>query len=120
VADISLTERMNYVVQSDWVGASGGDNYQAFGVNNYLFYSINDCWKLGTRFEWFRDDDGRRIGSVGDYYGLTCGINWLPTANIRIRPEIRYDWYQGTDALPFNDGADDDQLSGGMDFIVTF
>jgi hypothetical protein len=33
-----------------------------YGINQYLFYTINDCWKAGMRVEWFRDDDGVRVG----------------------------------------------------------
>ena len=120
VADFALTRRLNYVLQSDWGSQRNGVNGQWYGVNNYLFYTVNDCWKLGTRFEWFRDDDGLRIpfGS-GDYYGLTCGVNWKPTANMIIRPELRYDWANGGPA-PFDGGTEDDQFSGGFDLIVTF
>lgn len=126
VADFSLTERLNYVFQSDYgSGSSTGGVGQWYGINNYLFYSVNDCWKLGTRFEWFRDDDGTRVVSagalagVGDYCGLTCGVNWKPTSNLNIRPELRYDWANGG-VTPFNGGTANDQLSGGFDLIVTF
>ncbi len=126
VADFSLTERLNYVFQSDYgSGSSTGGVGQWYGINNYLFYTVNDCWKLGTRFEWFRDDDGTRVVSagalagVGDYCGLTCGVNWKPTSNLNIRPELRYDWANGG-VTPFNGGTADDQLSGGFDLIVTF
>lgn len=121
VADFSLTERLNYVLQSDWGSFSNGVNGQWYGVNNYLFYSLNDCWKLGSRLEWFRDDDGLRIpgGGSGDYWGLTCGVNWIPTANLIVRPELRYDWANGGPA-PFDGGTESDQFSGGFDLIVTF
>ena len=29
-----------------------------YGINQYLFYKLNCCWTAGSRFEWFRDDDG--------------------------------------------------------------
>ncbi len=118
VADFSLTERLNYVLQSDWGSATNGISAQWYGVNNYLFYTINDCWKLGGRFEWFRDDDGFRGLAAGEYWELTGGVNWKPTANLIVRPELRYDWANG--AAPFDGGTADDQLSGGFDLIVTF
>ncbi len=119
VVDATLTKKLNYVLQSDYGTSTGGTVGQWYGVNNYLFYAINDCWKLGTRLEWFRDDDGTRLPAAGDYWGLTCGVNWQPTANVRIRPELRYDWADGA-AQPFDGGTADDQLSGGFDLIVTF
>jgi putative OmpL-like beta-barrel porin-2 len=123
VADFEVTKRLNYVLQSDWGSVSNNRSAQWYGVNNYLFYAINDCWKLGTRMEWFRDDDGFRnvagTGVPGEYWGLTCGVNWQPTANVMFRPELRYDWTNGT-AQAFDGGTADDQLSGGFDVIVTF
>jgi hypothetical protein len=121
VADCTITENLNYVFQSDWGGVSNGASNQWYGVNNYLFYAINDCWKVGTRLEWFRDDDGVRTpaGVPGDYWGLTWGVNWRPTANTVIRPELRYDWYDGA-GQPFDGGNANDQLAGGFDVIVTF
>ena len=54
---------------------------------------------------------------------LTAGVNWQPHANVTIRPELRYDWYNGTagpNGLPFHDGTSSSQLSGGVDAIFTF
>ncbi len=120
VADATLTEKLEYVLQSDYGASTGGTVGQWYGVNNYLFYTINDCWKLGTRIEWFHDDDGIRGPAQGDMWGATWGVNWQPTANLKIRPELRYDWYDGPGALPFDNGNASDQFSGGFDLIVTF
>ncbi len=63
VFDFSLTERLNYVLESDWVETDGwydvADNFYAqerddIGINQYLFYELNACWKLGGRFEWWK------------------------------------------------------------------
>jgi hypothetical protein len=107
-----------------------------YGINQYLFYTINDCWKAGARFEWFRDDDGARVGAVrpgnplaaggfaGNFYDIALGLNWSPHANIMVRPEVRWDWYDG-DILagsngPFdtdNPPGDDDQMLAAIDVI---
>ena len=93
-------------------------------------YQLNDCWGVGARLEWFRDDDGQRVattegglGNEGNYYEFTVGLNWKPHANLTIRPELRYDWYSGnydSGAQPFNNGNSNDQFSGGFDCIFTF
>ena len=60
---------------------------------------------------------------VGDFYELTCGLTWRPHSNVIVRPELRFDWYDGAVGamgLPFNDGASDDQLTFAVDAIVTF
>ncbi|MEX2173150.1 MAG: porin [Pirellulaceae bacterium] len=134
----------SYVFQNDvgWQqegiddGSGSADPFSSaewYGVNQYLFYTINDCWKAGVRAEWFRDDDGVRVGGIrpgqtipasgfaGNFYELTAGMNWTPHANITVRPEVRYDWYDGESAggiQPFDDGSRTDQLLYGVDLIV--
>ena len=111
-----------------------------YGVNQYLFYTINDCWKAGTRVEWFRDDDGVRVGGIrpgnplpvagvepgfaGDFWEVTAGLNYSPHANFTFRPEVRYDWYDGPQSpsgqFPYDDGRRTDQFLFGFDMIVLF
>jgi hypothetical protein len=120
VFEYALTDRLTYILQHDngqnW--GTGGNDSQWYGLNQYITYQLNDCWGFGTRMEWFRDDDGARIGDVGDYYEVTCGLNYKPTANLTIRPELRYDWYKGN-GTPFP-GNNVDQFTGGFDFIATW
>ena len=94
-----------------WLGAQQdglvtGESPYWYGIDQYLYYTINDCWKAGLRFEWFRDEDGTRVGLnrpsnpnnppfVGDFYSLSFGVNWQPRTNFMLRPEIRTDWYDG-------------------------
>jgi hypothetical protein len=133
VATLGLTERLSYVFQSDY-GVNyglGTDDAHWYGINQYLLYKLNDCWSLGSRFEWFRDDDGvrvlgdgmnRTIGNPGNYYELTFGVNYKPHSNITLRPELRYDWFDGdvVNQSPFDRGNSNSQLSGGFDMIFTF
>ena len=95
------------------------------------------------RLEWFRDDDGFRVAPAGDYpalgvsnnpasaggfegdfWALTAGFNYKPTANLTIRPELRYDLYEGpANALgndPFDDGGRDDQTLAAFDVIYQY
>jgi hypothetical protein len=108
VLDATLTSRLNYVLQSDLVSVRD-TNEETGGVNQYLFYTLNDCLALGLRFEWLKDD---LLGAGrGDAYALTGGVNYRPHANVMLRPEVRYD------------RSDDDvydQTVFGMDAIVTF
>ena len=103
-----------------------------YGLDQYLYYTINDCWKSGLRFEWFRDEDGTRVGLnrpsnpnnvpfVGNFYSVSAGVNWSPTSNLMVRPEIRYDWFNGDQPVqPFNDGISSSQLLLAMDAILQF
>lgn len=128
------TNRVEYVFHQ-WLGTqadgvpSGGTALWA-GIDQYLYYSVNEQWKAGARFEWFNDVDGTRVGLnrpsnpnkpplPGNFFSLTVGPNWLPTQNLMLRPELRWDFYDG-DTKPFNDGTKTNQLMLGFDAILKF
>ena len=124
VVTAQLTDNVQYIFQHDLGDQSGeGNANEWYSINQYLLYTVNDCWGFGGRFEWFRDDDGVRVnnGTVGNYYAATVGANYKPHANVIVRPELRYDWADvEAGAQPFDSGAEDEQFSGGIDVIFTF
>jgi len=143
VARKELTDRLSVVIQHDNGfqdrGAGAAQDAEWYGINSYLFYKFNCCWTGGLRFEWFRDDDGTRVGGIGsrttghplgntafigDFYELTLGANWSPNANLTVRPEIRFDWFEGVtnnaNAGPFNEGGSTDQTMAAVDVIYRF
>ena len=107
-------------VQSD---IAGGDNHW-YGINQYLFKEINACWSVGTRLEWFADEDGARVAGVaGNYYAASFGANWKPNSNVIVRPEVRFDKFDdrdGSGGTPFAEGEHDDCVFYGFDAIFTF
>lgn len=147
-----LTNRCQYVLQHDWGLQNAGGievNGQAqnaywYGINQYFIYQYTPCMSFGLRFEWFRDADGTRVGGIGaphgwdlgpnieaneigwagDFYELTLGLNWQPCRWLRVRPECRWDWYNGPvdgqGQLPYNAGLNDDQFTFGTDVIMMF
>ncbi|QDU25931.1 hypothetical protein ETAA8_10030 [Anatilimnocola aggregata] len=140
----NFSEDWQYIFQHDFGSQVAGDragagSAQWYGINQYLFYTINDCWKAGFRGEWFRDNDGVRVtglrpsvgqplagsGFAGNFFEITGGLNYAPTANLTVRGEIRYDWFDGVAnngnaALPFDDGTRSDQLLFSIDLIYLF
>ena len=127
VLEYQVTDNLTYILQHDFGQNSdipgGATNW--YGINQYLQYAFNDCLAGGLRFEWFRDDNGVRVpgNDRGDFYEITAGINYRPHANVIFRPEIRFDWFEGTivGTRPFGrTGQFSDQVSGGFDFIVTY
>lgn len=82
VLDHSITDKLNYVFQSDLVRVQGFDS---IGINQYLIYQVSDCLNTGTRMEWYK-------ANGTSFYGMTYGVNVKPHANVTIRPEVRYDW----------------------------
>ena len=124
VFQMSVTERVDYVFQTDYgtntgVGGTGNEWY---GANNYVFYTLNDKWKAGARYEIFRDQagagQGGRVGNgVEEYQAATLGLNYLPHKNVTIRPEMRWDWVEnGSGAF----GGNNSLYTFGIDAIFTF
>ncbi|MCB9939187.1 MAG: porin [Planctomycetaceae bacterium] len=101
VVDFALTENLNYVFQSDMIRAG---TYDTIGINQYLFYTLNDCTAFGTRIEWWKAE-GLSVNAA------TFGLNYRPHANLVLRPEMKHEWVPGANA---------DQTIFGMDAIVTF
>lgn len=70
----SLSEKWNYVAQSDFGhqgnallnagngGQGTGGTAMWYGLNQYVYYTCNDKWTWGANFEWFRDEEGYRVG----------------------------------------------------------
>lgn len=117
VIDTRLTDRLNYVVQSDAlrVANTGEDN---IGLNQYLIMEVNDCLSLGARMEWWKGDDvtgyspfGSTVGPGShSYYEATFGANIAVSDSLMVRPEYRYDW---SPALGYNEST------VGVDFVIT-
>lgn len=125
-----LGDKLEYVFQHDhaWQRDDGGLGIDAewYGINQYAFYTLNDCWRMGARLEWFRDDDGVRVpnwagntGLAGSYWEATLGLNWSPGTNFSVRPEVRWDWFDGI-GNPFRDGQANDQFTAAFDAIFLF
>jgi Putative beta-barrel porin-2, OmpL-like. bbp2 len=133
ILDMNLSDRLEWVVEQTFAnqaGAGGGMSACWYGVNNEVFWKLSDCWKLGARAEWFRDNNGFIVAGVrdgnpnggfyqGNFYDLGVGANWSPNKNVTIRPEVRYDWFNGT-GMPFNAGNGRDQLIFAIGAVVQF
>ena len=128
-----LTEKLNYVFQFDYAqqtsamsttGPTPDRLARWYGWNQYLFYKVSDCWTWGTRFDFWRDEEGFRMGgflgttgngsatnptrgltngiggpAFGGYAGnnleWSVGANYKPNANMVIRPAVRWDCFCG-------------------------
>ncbi|MEX2171142.1 MAG: outer membrane beta-barrel protein [Pirellulales bacterium] len=124
VLDVALSEDLKYVFQSDYVHHDGSfddpnEPLEDKGVNQYLFYTINDCWALGTRMEWWKGTGF--TGNAQSYYEVTYGLNYKPHANVIVRPEVRHNWTPGEEAYAnAQDGVDFNQTVFGIDAILSF
>ena len=126
-----ITDQLHFTLQHDhgWEEQLGtDDDAHWYGINSYLSYDVNDWFAVGTRMEWFRDENGVRVGGLysgqgarggksANFYEMTFGVNFTPTKWVKIRPEVRYDWAENT--KPFDDGSQSDQLLFGVDAVVS-
>jgi len=145
-----LSDKLTYVIQNDngWqfngavpykTANQTSDTAQWYGINQYMFWNFSDTLIGGLRFEWFRDNNGTRVfnplrnwltgntpqygGYAGNFWQMSWGLNWKPNGNWVIRPELRYDWFDGVavgKTLPFGNGDRDSQFYGGCDAIWQF
>jgi len=107
VIDVTMTDRVNYVFQTDYLGIEGPGGVgitETLGINQYLFYKYSDIVSFGTRLEWWRND------GVSNNE-ITTGANVKLLNNLVIRPEVRKDWVPAT-------GFDEDMFA--FDFILTY
>ena len=125
-----ITDNLTYVGQSDFGTQSNatanGGRANWYGINQYLYYKVNNKWTWGANFEWWRDEEGFRVagflpsdlpsgitshqrgfppnrfGYVGNFYQTTIGPRWYPTGNPNffVRPNVRIDWFDGSSNNP--------------------
>jgi len=153
VLNVPLSDTVQYIAQSDYGTQSralaDGRMAQWYGLNQYLYYNVNETVAWGINFEWFRDDDGFRVGGFlptytsntaggptrlrglpinrsgydGSFYQVTMGPKISFTQNFIVRPNLRWDWYDGTanpGLLPYDDGSDSNQFMLATDMILLF
>ncbi|MGE5611040.1 MAG: porin [Bacillota bacterium] len=123
----ALTDALTIGANADIGGASSAasdeDTAYWYGIAGYVGYKLSDQFTLNGRGEWFRDDDGVRIGVAGNYYEVTLGLTVTPfpkdnvLRNFFFRPEFRADF---SDEPVFNDSEDHEQYTLGVDAIFKF
>jgi hypothetical protein len=133
-------------------GTPNSVDAQWYGINTHMYYDIKDDLSIGMRGEWFRDQNGLRVCSPGrvsaatnnqgysyalgsgqlnnstcnaaSWYAFTVGMNYKPTKWLNLRPNVRYDWVDGTVAgggsyTPFGNGKQS-QFLFSTDFTINF
>ena len=130
----NFNESLHYVLQHDYGveqqhPLNNFHDAEWYGIHSQLKYDLSDTLGVGLRGEWFRDDDGVRVGQMcpgcavlasgpANYYMATIGMNWKPVKWLMFRPEIRYDWSEGLNA--YDERSKDHQFIFGADAVVSF
>ncbi|MEX2482172.1 MAG: outer membrane beta-barrel protein [Gammaproteobacteria bacterium] len=133
-------ERLNLVLEAAYGFQEGGDlapvpfaitrDSSFYGVNVGFRYRLAERWHTGARVEWFRDENAANIlwGGVGagggDVYAVTLSLAWEPIPWVLVRPELKFDSYDGHGHLfaPDRNGIAqrDSQLLGVLNFEFRF
>ncbi|MCY2995420.1 MAG: outer membrane beta-barrel protein [Planctomycetota bacterium] len=136
------------VLQSDFGaqqnGAVGDKPAYWYGANSYLYWNQTCRTQWGTNLEWFRDEEGFRVGQVlpspaspaargwnapngagfaGNFWSFAFGPKHFFTPNIYGRAALRVDWYDGAKPgglSPYNAGTKDSQELVVFDVVATF
>ena len=119
--------------QDNYDGLDENHTAVFYGLTQYVFYTINPCWKAGFRYDMFVDEQGDKLGglrpgnplplpsgSAGTVHAISLGLNYTPSLNIRLRPELRCDWFNGTGPKLFDDSTANFQFTAAMDLLVIF
>lgn len=78
---------------------------EMFGANLGIRHRILAHLHAALRVEWFRDAEAANVGWAGvgagggDVRALTVNIAWEPRPHLLLRPEIKYDVYDGRGSL---------------------
>jgi len=143
-----VTDRFTSITDINYAHDAGAEA-DAYGVAQYLTYTINDTVTFGVRAEIWRDDQGFYVAQFADpddplralegepavdprtvgggpatYGALTIGLNLKPPVpkpftGLIIRPELRLD-HSFSDTQPFNDSTDSTMFTLAIDVILTF
>ena len=97
------------------------------GIEQHLVLAeARDTCTAGHRaWPWLRCGWSRGLpGFEGSFTSLTMGLNWKPKLNVLVRPEARWDWYDGSTnwggQLPFDDYTSNDQFTLATDVVIMF
>jgi hypothetical protein len=141
-----LCDKVTSVTGSDIIWQNNGSfnnsgneaDAECYSIYQYLIYDINKCWSAGLRVEVTHDDDNLRVipigagpaalGLPGDFAenatftGVTAGLNYKPYENVRIRPELRWDFtdFNVGPLSAFDDQSDNNQFTASLDVVLTF
>ncbi|HCS42772.1 MAG TPA: hypothetical protein DIW52_08095 [Pseudomonas sp.] len=109
----------------DIINGPGFDGAHWWGANATLTYQQRPDLSYSVRAEHFADPDGFILFPAttarGNFNALTAGLRYDLNKYISLRPEVRYDVFDGNaDDHPFGAGRDRSQLTGLVEALFYF
>ena len=115
VATYNATDKLTLILNGDWgaqknaalaaADVTGNNTARWYGVAAYGIYQFTDQWRGSLRAEYFDDKDGFRTGVRQQWKEVTLTMAYLPTKNIELRGEVRYDRSNGSSSITGLPGA---------------
>lgn len=135
-----VTPALSAVFESVYGFQEGGDlaplpfaitrDASFYGANLGARYLLAERWATALRAEWFRDEQAANVtfGGVGatggSVYALTANVAWEASRHLLVRPELKYDVYDGGGSLFAVDrngiAREDAQLLGVLNLELRF
>lgn len=133
IATYNATDAWSFGANADFGYEDGGalegagdptPHDQAFwyGFAGYVGYKVNSYVTVNGRIEWFNDQDNARGLGTNVWEG-TLGLTITPMpnnsigSNLKIRPEVRYDYAQ---AGIFEGGTNNSQCTAAIEAYFTY
>jgi len=109
----------------DIINGPGFDGAHWWGANAVLTYQQRPDLSYSIRAEHFADPDGFILLPVstarGNFNALTAGLRYDLNKYLSLRPEVRYDVFDGNaDDHPFGAGRNSTQLTGLVEALFYF
>lgn len=124
VATIAVSDNLSLVFNYDTAkqedALAGGSDAKWNGLAAYVNYKLSDQWRVSVRGEYFDDKDGFRTGVTQKWKETTATLAYLPTENVELRGEVRYDKSNVNSFNQPDGGPKDNQNSVGLEAIYKF
>jgi hypothetical protein len=140
VATHAVRANLDLVLEAVYGFQEGGDiaplpfaitrDSSLYGANIGFRYRLANAWHAGARVEWFRDEHAANVlwsavgAGGGTVYAATLNLSWQALPWILVRPELKWDSYDGSGNLfaPDRNGLArrDSQLLGVLNFEFRF
>ena len=110
VLEMELSDRLDYALQTDYISEVPiiEQLRPVTGITQYMNYQLTDSVDLGIRYEWLNFLDSDR-----EFSDLTLGLAASVTPNLLMRPEVRWNYFDGFSWY-------NDSMTFGIDAILSY
>ncbi len=124
VATYNVTDALSFVLNFDSGSQENavtvGSKAKWNGLAAYVNYKLSDLWRVSLRAEDFDDKDGFRTGVVQKWKETTLTLAHMPSKNVELRGEVRYDKSNVSSFLEAGGGTKSSQDSFALEAIYKF